>query len=147
MAVIHKTVHLNTTKQFQIFPITRQVEQILFDSKVTSGLCTVFVPHSTASVRLNDNEPLLHQDFMKTIYRLVPLDISYGHDSFESRTQVSANERSNGHAHLKAMLCGSSETMPVIDGHLQLGQHQHVFFLEFDGPRQRYVQITIIGEI
>ncbi len=144
--VLHKTIHLNTSKQFQIFPITQQVEQILFDAKITSGVCTVFTPHSTASIRLNDNEPLLHQDFMKMLYRLVPVDISYGHDHFESRTNLNKDERSNGHAHVKSFLCGSSEAIPVVDGHLQLGQHQHIFFLEFDGARARQVHITIMGD-
>src|SRR3989344_4899857 len=107
--VIHKKIQLNTTKQFQIFPITKQVEQILADSNIKSGICNVYIPHSTAGIRLNDNESLLHQDIMKMIYRLVPVDISYGHDSFEVRTNVSPDERSNGHAHVKSFLMGSSE--------------------------------------
>lgn|SRR3989338_1511907 len=144
--VFQKSIHLNTTKQFQIFAITRQVEQILVDSKIKSGICVVYIPHSTAGVRLNDNEPLLHQDMMKMIYRLVPVDISYGHDSFEFRTGVKGDERSNGHAHVKSFLFGSSETIPISDGKMLLGQHQNVFFLEFDGGRARTVHITVIGE-
>ncbi|OGE86032.1 MAG: hypothetical protein A3J48_03300 [Candidatus Doudnabacteria bacterium RIFCSPHIGHO2_02_FULL_46_11] len=146
MAVVHKEIHLNTNKQFQLYPITKQVEQILFDSGINSGICNIFVPHSTAAVRLNDNEPLLHQDVMKIIYRLVPVDIAYGHDNFENRTNINPNERSNGHAHVKAFLAGSSETVPVVNGHLQLGQHQNIFFVEFDGSRSRQVNVTIIGE-
>ena len=144
--VIHKKIQLNTTKQFQIFPITKQVEQILADSNIRSGICNVYIPHSTAGIRLNDNESLLHQDIMKMIYRLVPVDISYGHDSFEVRTNVSPDERSNGHAHVKSFLMGSSETIPVEDGRLTLGQHQNIFFLEFDGGRARTAHVTIMGE-
>ena len=144
--VIHKIIHLRTTKQFQIFPITKQVEQVLADSKIKSGLCNIFVPHSTAGIRLNDDEHLLHQDIMKIFYRLVPIDISYGHDSFEIRSNVAPDERSNGHAHVKSFLVGSSETVPIENSMLVLGQHQSVFFLEFDGGRERKVQLTLMGE-
>lgn len=146
MAVVHKTIHINTTKQFQIFPITKQIEQVLSESKINSGICNVFVPHSTASIRLNDNEPLLHQDVMKLFYKLAPIDISYGHDNFENRTNVNPDERSNGNAHVKSFLTGSSESIPVEGGKFNLGEHQEIFFIEFDGSRKRSVQVTIIGE-
>ena len=146
MKVLHKQIHIATTKQFQIFPITKQVEQILAESGIKNGICTVYVPHSTAGVRLNDNETLLHQDIMKMFYRLVPIDISYGHDLFEIRSKIAPNERSNGHAHVKAFLTGSSETVPIENGALSLGQHQQIFFVEFDGGRARTINVTFMGE-
>ena len=144
--VIHKEIHLNTSQQFQIFPITQQVEQILLNSKIKSGICNIFVPHTTASLRINQNEPLLHQDFMKLLYRLVPIDISYSHDNFENSTMLNPDERTNGHSHVKAFLWGSSETIPVVNGHLALGERQSIFFLEFDGGRARKVQVTVMGD-
>ena len=76
-------------------------------------MAVVFCPHTTAAVRLNHFETLLMQDIMKTLYRLVPIDTNYSHDLFEVRQNVAPNERSNGHAHVKAFLLGSSETLIV----------------------------------
>jgi secondary thiamine-phosphate synthase enzyme len=130
MKTFKKEIHINTTKQFQLYPITKQVEQILADSGIKNGVCTIFAPHSTAGIRLNENETLLHQDIMKMMYRTAPLDISYGHDSFEARSMVAPDERSNGHAHAKTFIIGSSESIPVGDGHALLGPHQNIFFVE-----------------
>jgi secondary thiamine-phosphate synthase enzyme len=74
------------------------------------------------------------------------MDISYSHDLFEVRQNVAPNERSNGNAHVKAFLLGSSETLPVNEGVLALGAKQSLFFVEFDGGRSRETHIKIIGE-
>lgn len=141
-----KKILLETKKQFEIVDITNYVQQAVLESKVQNGLAVVFCPHTTASIRLNHNEPLLMQDIMKTLYRLVPIDLSYGHDLFEVRQNVAPNERSNGHAHVKAFLLGSSETLVIDKAGLDLGGKQSVFFVEFDGGRSREVHIKIIGE-
>ena len=141
-----KKILLETKKQFEIVDITAQVETAVLESKVKNGLALVFCPHTTASVRLNHNEPLLMQDIMKTLYRLVPVDISYSHDLFEVRQNVAPNERSNGNAHVKAFLLGSSETLPINSGNVGLGGKQSIFFVEFDGGRAREVHVKIIGE-
>lgn len=146
MKIVQKTIHITTTKQFQVFPVTKQVEQILADSGVQNGICLVYAPHSTGGVVLNDNEPLLHQDVMKMFYRVAPIDIVYGHDSFEQRSNVKPGERSNGHAHVKAFLINSSEIIPVNKGRVELGEHQQVFFIEFDGARPRTLNVTVMGE-
>ncbi|HYD91950.1 MAG TPA: secondary thiamine-phosphate synthase enzyme YjbQ [Flavobacterium sp.] len=145
MPVIHHTIHITTTKQFQVFPITDQIEQVVAKSGIKNGICNVFVPHSTASIRLNDNEPMLHQDVMREFYRLVPIDTPYGHDNFEAHS-TAPQERTNGHAHLKAFVAGSSETIPVVNARLDLGKHQHIFLMEFDGGRSREVRVTLLGE-
>jgi secondary thiamine-phosphate synthase enzyme len=141
-----KTLELKTTKQFQLLNITAQVRQAITESGVTSGTAVVFVPHTTASIRCNHDEPLLVQDIMKAVYRLVPLDMSYSHDLFEVREQVAVNERSNGQAHVKSFLFGSSETFVVEHGAMLLGEKQSIFFIEFDGGRPRKAHIKIIGE-
>ncbi len=141
-----KKILLETKKQFEIVDITTQVKTAISESAVKSGLVTVFCPHTTASIRLNHNEPLLMQDVMKAMYRIVPIDVSYSHDLFEVRQNVTPNERSNGHAHVKAFLTGSSESLIVDQGNLLLGGKQSVFFVEFDGGRSREVYVKIIGE-
>lgn len=141
-----KKLQLETKKQFEIVDITAQVQKCVLESGVKNGLVVIFCPHTTAAVRLNHNEPLLMQDLMKTLYRLVPIDISYSHDLFEVRQNVAPNERSNGHAHVKAFLLGSSETLPVEKSNLVLGAKQSIFFVELDGGRSREVCIKILGE-
>jgi secondary thiamine-phosphate synthase enzyme len=141
-----KKITLETKKQFEIVDITDHVKKIVAESGVKNGIAVIFCPHTTAAVRLNHNEPLLMQDIMKMLYRLVPIDTSYSHDLFEVRQNVSPNERSNGHAHVKAFLLGSSETLPVENSSLALGAKQSIFFVEFDGGRSREVRVKILGE-
>ena len=142
---LHK-LQLETKKQFEIVDITEKVRQAVIDSKIKSGFAVVFCPHTTAGIRLNHNEPLLMQDIMKALYRLVPIDMNYSHDLFEVRQNVSPNERSNGHAHVKAFLLGSSETLLVENSQLFLGAKQSLFFVEMDGGRTREVYVKIIGQ-
>jgi secondary thiamine-phosphate synthase enzyme len=143
--ILTKTIELETKKQFEIINITEEVQTILKKSGVKNGQATVFVDHTTAAVRINHDEPLLLQDIMKMLYRLAPVDINYAHDVFEIRQNVSVNERSNGHAHVKAFLLGSSETIPVHNGAMMLGSRQSIFFVELDGGRKRTCVINIVG--
>ncbi|MEJ0021965.1 MAG: secondary thiamine-phosphate synthase enzyme YjbQ [Candidatus Doudnabacteria bacterium] len=137
---------LKTQKQFELIDITDKVKTVLESAGIDSGMLTVFSPHTTAAIRINHNEPLLIQDIIKMIYRLVPVDINYSHDLFEIRSGIDAGERSNGHAHVKAFLLGSSETIPVAHKEMQLGGKQSIFFVELDGARDREVVIQVMGE-
>lgn len=142
-ASIHK-LEFETKKQFELLDITDKIASVILEAGIEDGLCVVFCPHTTAAVRLNHNEPLLMQDIMKTLYHVVPIDVSYGHDLFELRQNIAANERSNGHAHVKAFLLGSSETLIIENSRLLLGEKQSVFFVELDGGRNRDVFVKII---
>ncbi|MDR3502497.1 MAG: secondary thiamine-phosphate synthase enzyme YjbQ [Legionella sp.] len=146
MMIHTKKIILETKKQFEIINISEQAMSAVLESKVKNGLAVVFCPHTTAGVRLNHDEPLLMQDIMKMLYRLVPIDTNYSHDLFEVRQNVAPNERSNGHAHVKAFLLGSSESLLVENSKLLLGQKQSLFFVEMDGGRLREVYIKIVGE-
>src|SRR3989344_551177 len=137
MKVFSKKLLLETKKQFELIDITKNIILAVSESGIQSGITVIFSAHTTAAVRINHNEPLLLQDFMKCLYRLVPVDTSYSHDLFEVRQNVAVNERSNGHAHVKAFLLGSSENLSVEKGSLLLGAKQSVFFVELDGGRSR----------
>ena len=141
-----RKILLETKKQFELVDITLQIQNAVTDSSVGEGLAVIFCPHTTAAIRLNHNEPLLMQDIMKMLYRAAPIDVNYSHDLFEVRQNVAPNERSNGHAHVKAFLLGSSETLAVEKSALILGSRQSVFFVELDGGRSREVFLKIIGE-
>jgi secondary thiamine-phosphate synthase enzyme len=146
MPTHYKKLFLETKKQFEIVDITSHVRSTVMESKIKNGIALIFCPHTTAAVRINHNEPLLLQDIMKTLYKLVPIDVSYGHDLFEVRQNVSPNERSNGHAHVKAFLLGSSESLPIVKSELAIGSKQSVLFVEMDGGRSREISIQIVGE-
>lgn len=139
-------INLETKTQFEIIDITDQVKKNLEESRVQNGAVVVFAPHTTAAIRVNHNEPLLKQDIMKMLYRAVPVDINYAHDFFEIRTKVQPDERSNGHAHVKAFLLGDSETIPIENGKMVLGERQSIFFVELDGGRKRRVIVQILGK-
>lgn len=143
MKTLTEKLTFKTQKQFEIVDITQQVRSIVARSKASAGIVTVFSPHTTAAIKLNHHEPLLLQDFMKLLYKLVPIDANYAHDLFENRTEIEPGERSNGHAHLKTFLLNNSETIPIINGELALGDRQNVLFLEMDGGRERHVIISI----
>jgi secondary thiamine-phosphate synthase enzyme len=146
MKTYQKKLQLETKKQFEMLDITTYARTAVVEAAIKEGIMTVFCPHTTASVRLNHNEPLLIQDIMKMLYRLAPLDQNYSHDLFEIRQNVAPNERSNGHAHVKAFLLGSSESLVVQKGDVLLGDKQSLFFVELDGGRSREVYIKIVGE-
>lgn len=146
MKQIFQKLDIESHKQFEIINITSHVRAAVANSGIEQGQVVVFSPHTTASVRINHNEPLLIQDILKALYRVVPHDISYNHDLFELREEVLPNERSNGHAHVKAFLLGSSESLIIEQGSLILGEKQSIFFVELDGGRKRSVYIKAIGE-
>lgn len=98
-----------------------------------TGVCTVFVEHTTAGVVVNENESRLLRDIEHLFEDLVPEDGGYHHDRLDG----------NADAHLRSMLLGESVTIPVQDGSLGLGTWQSVLFVECDGPRTRQVTVTI----
>ncbi|MBI4050862.1 MAG: YjbQ family protein [Candidatus Doudnabacteria bacterium] len=146
MAAFQKEISVVSRTQFEIIDITPEVKKAVAQSKISSGIAVIFSPHTTASIRINQEESLLKQDIMKLLYRLAPIDINYAHDFFEIRTNIKPGERSNGHAHVKALLLGSSEAVPIVSGNLVLGERQNIFFVEFDGGRKRKAIVEVLGE-
>jgi len=113
--------------------ITGQVEGEVKTAGVKSGVCVVYVPHTTAAVTINENaDPSVRQDIVMTLRKSVPDSLPYAHTE------------GNSPAHVKSSLVGASITIPIEDGRLVLGTWQGIFFCEFDGPRLRQVYIKII---
>lgn len=147
MSVLSKNIELETKKQFEIIDLTKRVEAVLKESKISKGLVSIYSSHTTAAIRVNHFEQLLLQDIMKLMYRVAPIESNYAHDLFEIRNEMQSDERSNGHAHVKAFLLGSSETVPVSGKKMLLGYRQSIFFVELDGPRKkRKCVVTVVGE-
>lgn len=143
---IHKErIDLESKTQIEFMDITDRVQEIIDRSGVREGQVLVYVPHTTMGVAINHNESMLLQDFMRVLYKIVPVDDQYSHDLFELRRESSSDGRSNGHSHCKAILLGNSETIPVEKGKLLLTDRQNIFAVEFDGSRKRDVFIQVIG--
>lgn len=146
MSIKYSILSIESTQQFEIINITKDVQSAVQKSGVQSGVVVVSTPHTTAGIKLNHYEPLLLQDMMRTLHKLAPQDISYNHDVFELKQNTSVQTRSNGHAHIKAFLLGATVSLPIQNGQVVLGDRQSVLFIECDGARKRRVDISILGE-
>lgn len=145
MKIHRERIHVNSTTQIQFIDLTDQIQEAIDRSGIREGQALVYVPHTTMGVAINHNEPMLLQDFMRILYKIVPVDDQYSHDLFELRRESMSDGRSNGHSHCKAILLGNSETIPVEKGKLLLTERQNVFAVEFDGARKREVVIQVTG--
>ena len=116
----------------EFIDITVAVQQFVSGKNIKDGLITVFVPHTTAGVTINENaDPDVTADLETVLDRMVPWNGGYRHSE------------GNSAAHVKASLTGSSAQVIVKDGRLRLGTWQSIYFCEFDGPRQRYFYVKV----
>lgn len=145
MKIHREQIDLESKTQIQFMDITDQVQEIVDRSGIREGQVLIYVPHTTMGVAINHNESMLLQDFMRVLYKLVPVDDQYTHDLFELKRDSTSDGRSNGHSHCKAILLGNSETIPVEKGRVRLTDRQNIFAVEFDGSRKRDVLIQVIG--
>ncbi len=130
-----RTIEVQTSQHTQLKKITVEVEKVVADAGCKSGICYVYVPHTTAGVLINEgDDPDVARDIEATLDRLVP----------EARTYRHAE--GNADSHIKAALVGSSVTVFIENGRLALGRWQAIFFCEFDGPRRREVRVKIMPD-
>lgn len=129
----------------QFLDITNDITQVVAGSGIRSGVVHVFSNHTTAAIRINENEPLLLEDFGRMLDRLIP-NGGYDHDDLDRRPGVPEDEPINGHAHCRHLLLSSSEAIPVVDGRLALGTWQRIFLIELCSARQRQVTVQVVGE-
>lgn len=146
MKIFRERIEFETKTQIEFVNVTDRVSEVVAKSGVREGIVTIFSPHTTMSVTINHDEPLLLQDFMRVLYKAAPVDDQYTHDLFELSRGTKSDGRSNGHSHCKALLLGASETIPVERGHLLLTELQTVFAVEFDGSRKRDIIVQVMGE-
>ena len=143
MAVISKSLSIDSSSKFQIMDITQDIMKILNeinenrdDSKISNGIVNIFSKHSTSAICINENERGLLSDFEKVLKDIVKENDNYRHDFIDN----------NAASHIRAFLLGYSETIPIVDGRLNLGTWQSIFFVEMDGPRRnRTIDLTFIG--
>ncbi len=146
MKIFTQRLKYETRTQIDFVNITDDVREIVAHSGIVNGHVVVFVEHTTLGIAINHDEPMLLQDFARMLQRIVPAETQYAHDIFELRRGgASADGRSNGHAHCKALLLGTSEYIPLIDGTIALSSLQSIFMVDMDGPRQRDVLVHVTG--
>ena len=141
MVIISKSLKISSSSNFQIIDITRDIVAVLNEinkeNKMDNGIVNIFAKHSTSAIRVNENEKGLLLDFEKALKDVIKEKDNYKHDYIDN----------NAASHIRAFLLGASETIPIVDGRLDLGTWQSIFFIELDGPRSnRTVDLTFIGE-
>ena len=130
---MQEMLRIKTSKSQEVVDITGQVAKVLAHSRQDEGICTVFVRHATAAIIINENaDPGFRLDVVSALDRLFPQGI-WEHDKVDD----------NGAAHLKAMILGPSETVPIRGGRLLLGTWQGIALVECDGPREREIVVDI----
>ena len=128
-----ETLRLKTSRRTQWVNITAEVSRCVTASGVSSGVCHIYCPHTTAGITINEGyDPDVASDMEAAFDRMVPRDAGYRH------------AEGNSDSHIKATLVGSSQSVWIEGGALQLGRWQAIFFCEFDGPRTREVLVRIV---
>ncbi len=129
------TVQIETLLRVEFKDITNLLQGLIAESGVRSGICHLFVPHTTAAILINENDdPALQRDLANFLKQLAPQDHIYHHSD------------GNCDAHLKAAVIGGSKSLLIEDGRLILGRWQGVLFCEFDGPRRRDLRVKIVAD-
>ena len=124
----------------EFIDITEEVEGFIESSGVLNGIVVVFSKHTTAAIVIQEDEPLLLDDFRNLLDSIASSDAKYNHNDFDVRTvHMHDNECPNGHSHCQHLTLGSSESIPVIDGEMALGEWQRVFMVELDGEKAQQV--------
>ena len=140
-AIRTEALHFTSTGPNEFWDLTDLARDVVARSGVRHGQVTVYSPHTTTTVVINESETGFLNDFRRLISSLVPEDVYYEHDDHSVRTEnLQEDEFLNGHAHCRHMLVGQpSVTIPVVDGEVLLGQWQRVLFGELDQARDRRV--------
>jgi secondary thiamine-phosphate synthase enzyme len=126
---------IRTCRRCDAIDITAAIKHYLIEIHAQNGLLSVYCPHTTAGITINENaDPDVRKDLMKYLGQAVPENDGYAH------------AEGNSDAHIKSTLVNCSQVLIVEDGQLMLGQWQGVFFMEFDGPREREVWLKYLPD-
>ncbi|MCE5311868.1 MAG: secondary thiamine-phosphate synthase enzyme YjbQ [Nitrospiraceae bacterium] len=128
-----KTLNIKSRARTEFIDITEDVQQIIRESGITSGMCIVYTPHTTAGLTINEGaDPSVKRDIITALNKMVPFDGDYQH------------AEGNSAAHIKCLLTGVSLNLIIEGGKLELGTWQSLYFCEYDGPRHRRVIVKIV---
>lgn len=129
-----KIINVSTTKRVDLVDITSLVQKVVSETKIDNGIVTVYVPHTTCGITINEGaDPDVVRDIKYQLEKLIPYQQGYHH------------LEGNADSHIKTCLVGSSENIIIENGQLVLGTWQSIFLCDFDGPRTRKVYIKVLG--
>jgi secondary thiamine-phosphate synthase enzyme len=129
------TFSVSTRGRTELIDITSHVADKVRASKATSGMCFVYIPHTTAGITINENaDPTVCSDILMELNKRIPFEDGYRH------------LEGNSAAHIKASLMGCCVAIPLEKGELMLGTWQGIYLCEFDGPRTRRVHVKIMRD-
>ena len=147
MKTLNKTIELQTKEELEFIDITDKIKEFVKESQIKDGLVNIQTPHTTGATVVNENEPLLIEDFKNHLEKSASRSSDYKHNDFSVRTvNMCPDECANGHAHCRAIHLPVAATLNLIEGEVQLGQWQRIFFVELDRSKKRKFQIQILGE-
>ncbi|MDO8746851.1 MAG: secondary thiamine-phosphate synthase enzyme YjbQ [Thermodesulfovibrionales bacterium] len=128
-------INVRSSQRSEFIDITEKINEVIKETGILSGICYVYVPHTTAAVTINEGaDPSVHRDIQNALARLVPQEMNYSH------------REGNADAHIKSSIIGTSQLVIIDEGRLVLGTWQAVYFCEFDGPRHRRVTLKLIAD-
>lgn len=147
LVVRHDTLRLRTRESMQFIDMTERIRECVRASGIWNGTVNVQTRHTTTGIAVNENEPLLLADMKRALEAAAPSHTIYEHDDMERRQgPLPPDEPINGHSHCKALFMRASETLNIVEGRLDLGQWQSIFFVELCSARERTVSLMFMGE-
>ena len=130
-----KEYRIQTHRRVEFVDITQYVREAVAASRIRSGICVVYCPHTTGAITINEHaDPDVVYDIGSALGRIVPHSWNYAH------------AEGNSDSHIQSSLVGASQTLIVHNGNLVLGTWQGIFFCEFDGPRERHFYVKIVAD-
>jgi secondary thiamine-phosphate synthase enzyme len=142
MKVDRDTIAIYTTEGQQFLDITKRAQTVVYGSGIRNGMLLINSLHTTIALFINEFQDALLDDIAVVLQKLIPRRTGYLHDD----PRYSDCDRGNAHAHLRATLLGRSIALGVADGVILLGQYQRVILAELDGPRERRLQVQVLGD-
>ena len=128
-----KTLNIKSRAKTEFIDITDDINKAIQESGIKSGICYIYVPHTTAGITINEGaDPSVKRDIISTLNKIIPFEGDYQHIE------------GNSAAHIKSSVVGISQFVVIEDGKAILGTWQSVYFCEFDGPRHRRVIVKIV---
>jgi secondary thiamine-phosphate synthase enzyme len=137
MRTFRDFIKIKSSSTFEIRDITSDASRIIEKSGIRDGLVLLFPHTSSAAVYLSDSDPGLTEDFQKMLKSLVP-EGDYKHNT--------SDPRKNARAHLMSLLTGHNVTLPVTEGSMDMAVYHRVYYVEFDGGREREILVKVIGD-
>ncbi len=136
MKIYFKEITIETNQRRELINITEKVEEVVKESNIKNGVVLIFVPHATAALITNEDEPNIKKDYLNLFEKLVPENGNYYHNLIDN----------NADAHLLSVLLKPFLIFPIKDNRVVRGTWQEIFLVELDGPRIRRIIIEVLGQ-